>query len=240
MRSVFLAVFCAIIALVFLPAFGVANAAVLNFDKTTTSVNSGETFSVDVKVDPGAEQITSSDIYVIFDNTVLSAEGVDVDTYFPTVLSDIAAGRVYVAALVDEPTSFKTGIGTIASIRFKALKAGSTTLTFRCSSTVLDTSKIIKNDTSATDIIDCGGNGELAVTVGNGGSTTTNPVPTTIVSLPTTGGLGGGSTTTSSATLSARPTELPESGVFENVVRVVVPGVSFLVFGVFLKMYLRV
>jgi len=85
--------------------------------------------------------------------------------------------------MVDDPASSKTGSGTVATITFKGLKNGSGAISFDCTS-----SKVIKDDINATNIMDCNANGSLTVTVGSGGT----PV---------------------------NPTELPKSGIFDDMVK---------------------
>lgn len=161
--------------------FGQVNAATLKFDKTTVTVNANETFQIAVVVDSGTEQISSTDAYVLYDATLLEAQSVAAGSFFPTVTNNITSGKVYVAAFVDDPATFKTGSGTIATITFKALKNGSGTLSFDCPTG----SKIVKNDLNATNIIACSQNGTSSVGVGGvAAGATTYPTPSV---LPQTG-----------------------------------------------------
>ena len=109
-----------------------AQAASLKFDQTTVNVNAGESFDIGVVVDAGSDSITSIDAYVLYDSDVLEAGTVSEGTYFPTVLNDINSQRVYVAGLVDDPATSKTGSGTVGTISFTALKAGTVTLSYSC------------------------------------------------------------------------------------------------------------
>ncbi len=252
MKRVFMPIVVGLVLLLVPSVLGHVEAAKLEFDKTEISVSAGSTFTVQVVIDSGNDEVTSSDVYVVFDNTILAADQITAGPYFPTVLEDIVAGRVYMAALVDDTTDYRSGKGTIATITFTALKDGVANITFRCSSTVIDTSKIIKNDTNSTDIISCASNGQMQVTVGAGAPTSVptvpgvSPSPTVtpgvrpiITQPPSTGGIGGPIAPTSGATPSARPSELPASGIFENVLKAVIPGAVFLVFGILLKVFLR-
>lgn len=172
-------------------------AASLKFDKTTVSVANGGTFQIAVTIDPGSDSLNSTDVYVTFDSTLLKATTVTAGNVFPTVTNDISAsGRVYIAGMVNDPASSISTAGTIATITFQGLKDGTGTLSFDC-----NTSKIIKNDINATNIITCS-NGTSAVTVGAGGA-----APTQV------------------------PNQLPQTGTFENVVKFAVPGIILLLFG---------
>ncbi|MBI2641200.1 hypothetical protein HYW87_01225 [Candidatus Roizmanbacteria bacterium] len=191
--------------------FGKAYAAFLEFDKTTVSTNTGETFQTGVVVDAGSDQISSSDVYVLYDASLLEASTVTPGQFFPTVTHNITSGKIYIAGLVDDPATYKTGSGTIGTITFKALKDGSGTLTFDCQAGVYNSSKIIKNDLNATNVIVCSQNGVVSVTVGSGVNPT-NPPP-----QPT-------------------PTSLPKSGVFENVAKVAIPGMILVLLGVVMRL----
>ena len=207
---------------VFVPAFFAAEAAYLKFDKTTATAANGATFQIGVMVEPGSDSLSSTDVYVTYDSTLLKATVVAAGTQFPTVTNDIAtSGKVYIAGMVNDPASSISASGTLATITFQALKDGTGTLAFDC-----NLSKIIKNDLNATNVIVCGSNGTSAVTIGGG---TTNPTAT-----PTPGG-------GSSGTDSPEPTavsELPQSGVFDNVAGMAIPGMIILIIGLGIRLVL--
>ncbi len=203
------------ILFIVLPIFiGTVNAASLKFDKTTVSTTNGGTFQIAVTVDPGSDALSSVDAYVTFDAAYLKATAVTAGSLFPTVSNNIStSGKVYIAGLVNDPTSSISTAGTLATITFQALKDGTATLSFDC-----NTSKIIKNDINASNVIVCSINGTSAVTIGSGSSGgTTNPTAT-----PTP------------AANTGVASELPKSGIFDNVVKFAIPGLLlFLVGGVF-------
>ena len=184
-------------------------AASLKFDKSTISVASGGTFQIAVNVDPASDSITGTDIYVSHDSTLLKATAVSAGSLFPTVINDISTtGKVYIAGMVNDPASPISTSGTVATITFQALKDGTATLSFDC-----NTSKIIKDDINSSNVISCSTNGTSVVTIGSG---------------------GGGTTPTSAAPIS----ELPESGVFDNVAKFVIPGTILLILGSALRLVL--
>lgn len=188
--------------------FGQVQAAFLDFDRATVSVNPDSTFDVQITVDPGSEQISSVDAYIIFDSSLLEAQGVVPGDYFPTVINNVEAGKVYIAGLVDDPATYKTGSGSVSTITFKALAEGTATLTYDCQEGVYNSSKIIKNDVNATNIIQCTQNGRMTVTIGSGNGNV------------------------------ASPSALPKSGVFENVSRIAIPGMLLLMLGGALRIIL--
>ena len=190
----------------FLPLFLSVQAAALKFDKTTVSTTNGGTFQIAVTVDPGSDALNSVDSYVTFDAALLKATVVTAGTLFPTVSNDIStSGKVYIAGMVNDPASSVSSAGTVATITFQALKDGTATLSFDC-----NTSKIIKNDINASNVIVCSTNGTSAVTIGGGGTQPT----------------------------SAPPSQLPQSGIFDNVVKFMVPGTIMLILGGILRLVL--
>lgn len=182
------------------------NAAFFKFDQTAVSVAKGSTFQIAVTVDPGSDSLNSVDAYVAFDSAVLQATEVTAGSLFPTVSHDLStAGKVYIAGLVNDPASSISTAGTLATITFQALKDGSVSLSFNC-----DTSKIIKDDVNASNVINCSQNGTATVTAGSGsGSSNNNP-----------------------------PAELPQSGIFDNVVKFAVPGAILFFLGIVAKLML--
>lgn len=214
-RNVFLLV---LFLLIFLSApfvLGFTQAATLKFDKTAVTVTVGGTVDVAIIVDAGSDQISSTDAYVTYDATLLEPQTVAAGTFFPTVTNNITSGKVYVVGLVDDPAVSKTGTGTLATITFKGLANGTGTLTFDCQATGTNTSKIVKNDLNATNIISCTDNGTAAVSVGS----------------------GAGSSSTISANL-ATPSALPRTGIFDNVRNLVIPGTILLMMGGLLRFVL--
>lgn len=188
---------------------GQTDAAFLDFDRNTVSVNLGDTFDIQVMVDAGSEQISSIDAYVIYDPSLLEAQAITQGDFFPTVVNNITSGRLYIAGLVDNPATYKTGAGGVATITFKALSEGTGSLTYDCQPGVYNSSKVIKNDLNATNIIDCSQNGKSTVVVGTG--LTSNI---------------------------ATPSSLPKSGVFENFSKVAIPGAILLLIGGALRIIL--
>lgn len=161
------------------------DAAYLKFDKTTIPTSAGQTFTVDVMVDAGSDQIVGVESYITYDSTLLEAQNVTEGTYFPTILKEISAGRVTVRGFINDPATSKTGTGTLGTITFKALKDGSGNLGYYCVQGGSDSSKILKNDINSTDVIQCSQNATAAVTVGAGSAPATSITPP--ASLPKTG-----------------------------------------------------
>ncbi len=197
-----------------------ADAAYLKFDKATVTTQANQTFTVDVIVDAGTDQITSTDIWVLYDPTALEAQLVTNGTFFSAVTNNLSSGKVSITALIVEPGTYKTGAGTVATITFKALKDGTTDLTFDCRTDVSNSSKIIKNDVNATNIIACSQNVKTTVTVGAGGASSSSTSSYTPPASQTT------------------PATLPQTGVFEHVAKFAAPGLLLLAAGIMLRFVL--
>jgi uncharacterized protein YdeI (BOF family) len=186
--------------------FSPVEAGFFGFDKASYSVDKGKTVEVKVTVDGGIDNLSSVDAYILYDSTIVTATSVAAGSFFPTVLNDITtAGKVYIAGMFDDPATSASGSGTVATISFQGQKDGATKLTFDCNS-----SKIVKNDINATNIIECSKNGTSDVVIG--GSYLTTPAPT--------------------------PSILPKTGFFENVVKFAVPGAILLFIGAAVRLLL--
>lgn len=199
-------------------------AASLQLDPTTITANPNGTFDIKVVVDAGTDQILAIDSYVVYDTADLKAEKVTNGTFFPTVFSNIFTGKVYIAGIVDDPATFKTGSGAVATITFRPLRNASGKLTFYCVDGASDSSKIIKNDVNSTNIITCSLNGSAPYTIGTGAAPTVPP-----------GGTAPG--TTIAPTVPA-PTALPRTGSGNNVMKYGVPAVMLLLIGIGAKLIL--
>ena len=211
MNNLFKTFLSLVIFLVVAPFVFSAQAASLKFDKTTATAANGATFQISVTVEPGSDALNSTDVYVTYDATLLKATLVSAGSLFPTVSNDIStSGKVYIAGMVNDPASSISTTGTLATITFQGLKEGSGTLSFDC-----NTSKIIKNDINASNVMTCSQNGTAAITVGSGSGT-----------APTT------------APNNSAPAELPQSGIFDNVVKFAFPGAILLILGGVLRLVL--
>lgn len=196
---------------VFLFSVKGVQAGVLKFDTTSVNTSVDNTFDVQVVVDAGSDEINSIDAYITYDANIIQAQSVAAGTFFPSIAQNLVEGKVYVAGYVDDPATSKSGSGTVATITFKALTDGTTTLEYFCDTSVNETSKVVKNDINATNVIECGGNGSAAVTVGAAEAET--------------------STTTSTGGSEA----LPQSGTLENMIAISVPGLILLAVGILFK-----
>jgi len=219
-----------------------AGAATLTFDPATKDANVNDSIDINTIVNAGAENILSVDGYIKYDETMLEFQKFTDGDFFPIVTTEeISDGNLYIGAYVDDPATTKTGTGTYATITFKALKEGTTTVEYFCDDTVNESSEVIKDDIDATNIINCSANGTSVITIASSGTSvdpTSTPTPT---STPvededtSTGGTGGSETVADSTD---EVTELPQSGILDNILRVSIPGAALLLIGIALKLLL--
>lgn len=217
-----------------------AGSATLTFDPDTKEANVNDTFDIKTNVNAGSENILSVDGYIKYDATMLEFQKFTDGDFFPIVTTEeISDGNLYIGAYVDDPATTKTGTGTFATVTFKALKEGTTKIEYFCDENVNETSEVIKDDIDASNIINCSGNGISEITIASSAdstSPTSTPTPTTSSSSSdndssSTGGTGGTDTTD-------EVTELPQSGILDNILRVSIPGAALLLIGVALKLLL--
>jgi hypothetical protein len=210
-----------------------AEAAVLKFDPTSVTKNADETFDVDIIVDAEEEQISGTDAYIIFDSEIVEAQSVEAGTFFPAVNNSIETDQVYINGVVTDSTDSKTGQGVLATVTFRMKSSQPGTMEFYCDLTQNDTSKIVKNDINATNVIECA---DLTLLSLNGGTTpsgaTATPVPT---SLPASGGTNPTAIPQQQTVIYQTGGQLPQSGVFDNVLKYSIPGAIFIVLGVVIK-----
>ena len=143
-------------------------------------------------------------------------------TYDSTLLkaTAVASGSLFPLVLNDISTAGIVYIAGMVSDPASSISTGGTlaTITFQglkegtgTLSFDCNTSKIIKNDINASNVITCSQNGTSAVTIGSGGGI---------------------------APTSAPPSELPETGIFDNVIKFALPGGILLILGSMLRLVL--
>lgn len=200
-----------------------AHAGSLKFDKGTVTVNAGETFTVGAMVDAGGDQITSTDMWILYDPALLEAQAASPSSFFPAVTNNITSGKVYVAGLITDPGAYKTGSGIVANITFKALKNGTATISYDCRTDVSNSSKIIKNSVDTTNVIVCASNGTSIVTIGTGSGGTSVPTQAPMVTY---------------AQNQTYPTALPQSGFMDEMPKLLAMGGILVMVGIALRVLL--
>ena len=201
------------ILFLFMPVVYTAHAGSLSFSPSTSSVGLGSNFSVNINIDAGSDQVSGTDVWIDYDASALEVQSVTSGTYFPLVNNVPSTGRLYISGVVANQAEYETGSGTVATVVFHTLQTGTYNLTFECDLAATETSKIVKNDENATNVISCNALTNHTATITGAGTTTTTQTTTT---------------TTNSGTL-------PESGVVENVIQYSTWGILLFAAGVVLR-----
>ncbi len=158
------------------PAIG-SGPAIL-FDPGATTAGVGQNFTVAINVDTFNNQTLSTDAYVQYDASAVQFVQLTNGDFYPSVRHSDQQGVLSIGGMVNTPASSSTGTGRLATVTFKALKEVVTRLSIVCGSGSTASSKIVKNDIDATNIIDCSANNQMSVKIGNATATPTGPVPT--------------------------------------------------------------
>src|SRR3989344_1913375 len=184
--------------------------ATLSLSSASGSYSTGDIFSVNILLNTGDIAIQGVDVaYLNYNPALLEAQDDDNSTIgiqitagslMPSTLTNVAdntAGKITFSQVTDSGTNY-TGSGTLATIRFKALSAGTANATFDFTAG----STIDANIASAgEDILGSVTNGSYVITIpssggttsggtsggggGGGGGSSYTPPPTTITSVPT-------------------------------------------------------
>lgn len=220
-----------------------ADTATLTFDPESQEASVNDTVSVDTIVNGGSEEYYSVDAFIEYDSTMLEYVSVQDGDFFPLVFNeDISPGRLYIGAAVSEPTVTKTGTGTFAAVSFKALKQGTTTISYYCDKNDNQTSTVVSG-INVENIINCSGNGTAEIIIAEGGEPTVGPEATNTPTPTETSstddesssndGTGGTDTVGTD-----NVTELPQSGILDNILQISIPGFALLLIGAALKLLL--
>jgi len=215
-----------------------ASAATLEFSPATGSHTTGTAFNVEIKVDTKGQDTTSTDAVIVFNNQLLSVDNVTYGQFYSTVLHSEQNSKLYISGMVDSAGTVKNGTGTLATVSFKGLTAGTAALSFECEAGRTDDSNVSKNDVDSTDILDCAALTDASYTLS--GSTVASPTPdpadggTDGTGLPTTDGTGTGTDTTApGATGAVGTTTIPNTGFadFLQLAPKLIMGLLFIVAG---------
>jgi len=138
-----------------------ANIASFSFDPITTTTQEGQIFTTDILMYSGSEPVISSDVMISYNPEVLTpitdgASDIQPGDFFQiTDAKILSPGKMYIYAINQSPSQSGVANGKLATISFRARKAGSTELRFDCIPFKKQTSQIITNDPDLTNIINC-------------------------------------------------------------------------------------
>ena len=211
---------------------GKVEAASLQFDPSSASCEIDATCTIKLVIDAGGDEILATDARIAYDSSVVSVQSITNGDFLTIGKKDFAKnGEIYIAGIVNDPADFKTGSGTLATIVFLGKADGKTTLSFTCKpgETATD-SNVAKNDLNATDIIQCSDNTTSVLTIGTGIGSGPTATPTGTQTDTDT------DTDETDTTTDETTTQLPKTGVLEELLKYVVPGGILLLFGIAVRL----
>ncbi len=153
---------------------------------SATSVKINDTFTVDVNIDTGVNEVAGAELYVSYDASRIKATAMTAGTFLsePNVLGpsiDNTQGSIFYSLNLAPGVLPKSGSGTLATITFQALQNGSSQIAL----------------TNETVVVAVGENGQNVLN---------NKIPTTITITSATNQL-------TSATASPTPTPTSNPGI---------------------------
>lgn len=195
-----------------------AFAQTLSFDPTSGGFNMNQQFTVKINVNTGGQQTTGADALVTFDPTILSIVSATNGGFYTNFANNPISGvsnQYLISGFETDPTSIKSGTGTLATVTFKGIANGTSAVSFNCSAGSKSDSNIIQQG-SANDIINCGALASASYTIGPA-----NATPIT--------------SCTSTGNCPPTPSTLPRSGTVEVTIAAVGIGIVLTLVGLIFK-----
>jgi len=117
---------------------GVATESTVSISPQTVTVSQGDTFTLDIVVDPAGNEIYRTECTLYFDNAMLKANGQSKGTFLSSgILNGInnAVGKIEYGAIKGDPgvVGGATESGVLTSISFEAIGQGTCDLTLEAS-----------------------------------------------------------------------------------------------------------
>lgn len=174
-----------ILLLLALPAKHAYAAARIYFQPTSANVAQNSEFTLFVMVNAETNQIMGSDAVISYAGADLEVTNVSNGTnFFPEFqYANNPTGRLELHGYISAAYQYKTGTGTLASIKFKAKKgSGSSTISFVCTGSGNDTLML---NTEGTNILSCSQLNQAAITYASSGVPTPTDTPAGPTPTPT-------------------------------------------------------
>ncbi len=110
-----------------------APATSLAFSPATVTKKNGETFSLEVTIDTGSNQVVAAELHVVYDPAKLEAQSITNGSLFPNILtsSQIERGTASITVGAVSATKPVAVAGSIAVVRFKTLESTESPVTVR-------------------------------------------------------------------------------------------------------------
>lgn len=100
-----------------------APATTLAFNPGSVSKNVGDTFSLDIQIDTGGNNVAVAELHLTYDSSALEALSITNGPAAPLIAASgvVGSGTASISVRAESSTKPITGIGTIAVVRFRAL-----------------------------------------------------------------------------------------------------------------------
>lgn len=165
-----------------------APATTLTITPPTINKHIGETFSVDINMNTGSNQVVVAELYVLFDATKLEAQTITVGTLFPKIIvsGTIQPGQASITVSAENETQPITGTGTAVIVTFKTIAATTTPVSI----TLGPNTFVGALGESSTNVLTGSTPAAVVITTGNqeisGGTPTPTGVPLlSLIATPT-------------------------------------------------------
>ena len=145
-----------------------AQAATLSLSPTTKNVNLNEQFTLTVTLDTEGVETDGADVLLTYNSTYLSLVSASLGSLYDTAVTNntTTAGKVTLSAVASSGTTY-TGSGTFATLTFKPIKTGSSSVLFTYTSGSTTDSNITSNQTDVLDTVT-----SATITIRSNGATT--------------------------------------------------------------------
>lgn len=159
-----------------------APATTLALTPTSSTKKVNDVFSLDARIDTGENQVAAAEVHFVFDPEKLEAVTITNGSSFPNILSSgtVGSGTASIAVGSPGPTTPFKGVGTVATVKFRAVAATSTPVSVKFGSNTF----VSAIGESATNVLV--GSTPATVTITGEAASAPTPSPTASLGLTPT------------------------------------------------------
>lgn len=198
-----------------------APATTLSLLPSTITKKVGETFSLEVAIDTGENQVIAVEVYLVYDPLKLEAQSITNGSAFPNILKSGVVDRGTATITVGTPDTSRPmkGTGTVAVVKFTTLEATDASISVKFASNTFVGGI---GETTANVLV---GTSPAGVTVRTDATVTPSPTVTVdAIATPTaTPSATMTPTATPSATLTPTPTGTASAEVSPSAIAILTP-----------------
>ena len=137
----------------------------------------GTAFNVNINLNTGGNETSGSDAILLYEPEKIEAKGITAGTIYssyPVKTINSTAGKISISGITSDAASSFSGEGTFATINFRPLSSGTTTIRFNFTQDEPTDSNVAKKGTQGEDILASVSNATYTLT-----GTTATPTPGT-------------------------------------------------------------